>query len=511
MRGGGRFGSDYKRRLAADMAKKKTEKFSSPPPVERQPSTFNRIFEGVKTAARIGEESFYPTYQATGPNPIAFLGSPTFKETGIGKSLARTEIGQRLISSQSMLGEAMGGYEGPVSTVGKAFTEPSAGTVVMAGLTLGEFLPGGRGSRAVRQGAKEIDNDIFRNIDEPAQLDDVLEFGLEGLDEEVKLVVRNKPRLQTLLENNPDRLANLGQLTYDSATRRNIVKVLDASDAFYDIANTGHIGAVSPARFERLSKKAADAIERGQNPLELLLDGKLTPADFNARNGYTVSYKPLNKTEYGAQQTATSYQGSYRMSEITGIPRGSAPRVSDEADLDTRYAEAVESGFVPHRIEVTTPQGTKRTYTPQKEHSIPKSPAGKRLQEYFKQQVASTKDKSVIKQQKAVQRELDAIINARDTFFDLPPYYNRLKADLPTDEFKRILLEGGPVEIRTAKGRAIVNKEPDPDAYERFYGEDSPIAEGLRRRQELLTSRLYDWGRRNDVPIELVDDLIMYL
>lgn len=161
MRGGGRFGSDYKRRLAADMAKKKTEKFSSPPPAERQPSVFNRIVEGVKTAARIGEESFYPTYSQVGsPNPLAVFGSPTFRETGIGQSLARTGIGRRLIESQAAMGDISGGYQGPVSTVGKAFTEPGAGTAVMAGLTLGEFLPGGRGSRAAKQGIKAIDDDI---------------------------------------------------------------------------------------------------------------------------------------------------------------------------------------------------------------------------------------------------------------------------------------------------------------------------------------------------------------
>lgn len=161
MRGGGRFGSDYKRRLAADMAKKKTEKFSSPPPAERQPSTFNRIVEGVKTAARIGEESFYPTYGQVGaPNPLAVFGSPTFRETGIGQSLARTGIGRRLIESQAAMGDISGGYQGPVSTVGRAFTEPGAGTAVMAGLTLGEFLPGGRGSKAVKQGIKAIDDDI---------------------------------------------------------------------------------------------------------------------------------------------------------------------------------------------------------------------------------------------------------------------------------------------------------------------------------------------------------------
>lgn len=44
MRGGGRFGSDYKRRLAADMAKKKTEEFSSPPPSGGIPSPTNIIY-----------------------------------------------------------------------------------------------------------------------------------------------------------------------------------------------------------------------------------------------------------------------------------------------------------------------------------------------------------------------------------------------------------------------------------------------------------------------------------
>jgi hypothetical protein len=175
MRGGGRFGSDYKRRLAADMAKKKTEKFSSPPPAERQPSTFNRIVEGVKTAARIGEESFYPTYGQVGaPNPLAVLGSPTFRETGIGQSLARTGIGRRLIESQTTMGEVSGGYQGPVSTVGKAFTEPGAGTAVMAGLTLGEFLPGGRGSRAARQGARAFDADIMEESPAVESLIDTL-------------------------------------------------------------------------------------------------------------------------------------------------------------------------------------------------------------------------------------------------------------------------------------------------------------------------------------------------
>lgn len=175
MRGEGRFGSDYKRRLAADTAKKKAEKFSSPPPAERQPSVFNRIVEGVKTAARIGEESFYPTYQVTGPNPLAFLGSPTFKQTGIGKSLARTEIGQRLISSQGMLGEAIGGYDGPVSTVGRAFTSPSAGTIAMAGLTASEFAPGGSIRRGVRrflpnQEAERYVKETLEQLDEPTLL-----------------------------------------------------------------------------------------------------------------------------------------------------------------------------------------------------------------------------------------------------------------------------------------------------------------------------------------------------
>lgn len=156
MRGGGRFGSDYKRRLAADMAKKKTEKFSSPPPAERQPSTFNRIVEGVKTAARIGEESFYPTYGQVGaPNPLAVFGSPTFRRTGIGQSLARSEIGRRLIESQASMGEAAGGYTGPVSTVSRGVSEPSPVNVVLAGLTLGEFFPGGRGAKAVKQSIKQ--------------------------------------------------------------------------------------------------------------------------------------------------------------------------------------------------------------------------------------------------------------------------------------------------------------------------------------------------------------------
>jgi hypothetical protein len=174
MRGGGRFGSDYKQRLAANVAKRKRD-FSSAPPKENQPSTFNRIVEGVKTAGRISEESFYPTYQTPGTNPFAFLGSPTFRKTGIGQSLARTGVGQRLIESQGRFGEATGGYEGPVSTVGKAFTSPSAGTVAMAGLTASEFTPGGsvrRGARRLlsNQEAERYVQETLQQLDEPTAI-----------------------------------------------------------------------------------------------------------------------------------------------------------------------------------------------------------------------------------------------------------------------------------------------------------------------------------------------------
>lgn len=146
MRGGGRFGSDYKQRLAAARTKKKQETYSSAPPKEEKPSTFNRIVDFAKTAARVQEESFYPTFQATGPNALAFLGSPTFRRTGLGRSIARTEIGSRLMQNQARMGEAMGGYEGPATTISKAFTDPTAGSIALGALTASEFSPikGGR-------------------------------------------------------------------------------------------------------------------------------------------------------------------------------------------------------------------------------------------------------------------------------------------------------------------------------------------------------------------------------
>jgi hypothetical protein len=167
MRGGGRFGSDYKQRLAVAMAsKKRQQEFSSAPPQKERPSVFNRVIDYAKTAAKIQEESFYPTYQATGPNPLAFLGSPTFKRTGLGKSLARTDIGRRLIESQTRMGEIAGGYEGPATTISKGFMDPSAGNIAMAVLTASEFTPGGRGSKAAKTMKEKYLEDIFE-IDNP--------------------------------------------------------------------------------------------------------------------------------------------------------------------------------------------------------------------------------------------------------------------------------------------------------------------------------------------------------
>jgi hypothetical protein len=156
MRGGGRFGSDYKQRLAvARASKKRQQEFSSAPPQEKQPSVFNRIVDTAKTVAKIQEESFYPTYSSSAaPNPLAFLGSPTFAKTSIGRSLAETTLGSRLMKNQRAIGDITGGYEGPATTVSRAFTNPSAGTIAMAGLTLGEFAPQGRGARALRLGAR---------------------------------------------------------------------------------------------------------------------------------------------------------------------------------------------------------------------------------------------------------------------------------------------------------------------------------------------------------------------
>ena len=173
MRGGGRFGADYKRRLAA----KKTEKkqFSSAPPKEDKPSVFNRVVDYAKTAAKISEESFYPQFGSpAGPNFLAPLGSPTFRRTGLAQSLGRTEVGSRLIKSQARMGEAAGGYEGPVTSVGRAFTEPSAGTIALGALTASEFLPPGRASRLGRtllssDTGEQYAREVIQSLDEPAE------------------------------------------------------------------------------------------------------------------------------------------------------------------------------------------------------------------------------------------------------------------------------------------------------------------------------------------------------
>lgn len=164
-----------RRRQALAAAKTKREKaFSSSAPKQETPSVFNRIVDYAKTAAKIQEESFYPTYQPTGPNPLAFLGSPTFKETGIGKSLASTDIGSRLIRGQSMFGEGAGGYQGPISTVSKGITDPSAKNVAFAALTASELTPPGKGSRVARRllssdvGEKYM-KQILGSLDEPVE------------------------------------------------------------------------------------------------------------------------------------------------------------------------------------------------------------------------------------------------------------------------------------------------------------------------------------------------------
>jgi hypothetical protein len=173
MRGGGRFGTDYKRRLAAKRTEKK--QFSSAPPKEDNPSVFNRVVDYAKTAAKISEESFYPQFGSpTGPNFLAPLGSPTFRRTGLGQSLARTEIGSRLMASQARMGEAAGGYEGPITSVGRAFTEPSAGTIALGALTASEFLPQGRASRLGRtllssDTGEQYAREVMQSLDEPAE------------------------------------------------------------------------------------------------------------------------------------------------------------------------------------------------------------------------------------------------------------------------------------------------------------------------------------------------------
>jgi len=129
--------------------------FSSSAPKENKPSVFNRIVDYAKTAAKIQDESFYPTYQATGINPLAFLGAPTFRQTGVGRSLARTDIGRRLMESQSRIGEATGGYEGPATLLSRGVLEPTPSNIAIAGLTASEFLPGGRGAKAVKEGVKQ--------------------------------------------------------------------------------------------------------------------------------------------------------------------------------------------------------------------------------------------------------------------------------------------------------------------------------------------------------------------
>jgi hypothetical protein len=537
MRGGGRFGSDYKRRLAA----KRVEVKQQQPPffsrfarggVEGRDNNVERVFEeGLKLALPdinvLQRAAGDPFGTIRGAAEVASFASPAanayrlarfVQGKGLGVTGADTEDIEQAVEVAGLFPQ--GKSVKAAGRFGNAFLRSKAGVEFYRPM----MEAGETGIRALNMGinpdiglrrvddSEQYARETLRSLDESMVGTEAANLGVEGLDPQVRNLVETNPRIQSLLENNPDRLTSLQQLTYDSDTRKRIVGVLEQADKFYDIANTGHVGSVNPAVFTNLSKEAADAIEKGQNPLELLLDNKLSPSDFNVRkNAYSVTYKPLSRTEYGAQQTATSYSGSYRISEITGIPRGSAPRVSDEADLNTRYSEAVEAGFIPHRIEVITPQGKTRTYTPQKEHSIPKSPAGKRLQKYFVEQVRGVKDKNLLKEQKQAKRELDAIINARDTFFDLPPYYNRLKSDRTTDEFKGLLLEGGRVEVKT-KDKTIIKDVPaDPEAYERFYGDNSPVAEGLRRRQELLTERLYDWGRRNNVPQDLVDDLVLYL
>jgi hypothetical protein len=204
MRGGGRFGSDYKRRLAVARTKKKQETYSSAPPKEEKPSAFNRIVDFVKTAARVQEESFYPTYGSPGaPNFLAPLGSPTFRRTGLGQSLARTEIGGRLMRSQARMGEAAGGYEGPATTVSRAFTEPSAGTIAMGALTASEFSPF-KGGRIIRKmlperEAESYAKSILREEDDITfRVDD--EAAYRQIDEELKPIQATYNDLRALFD-----------------------------------------------------------------------------------------------------------------------------------------------------------------------------------------------------------------------------------------------------------------------------------------------------------------------
>jgi hypothetical protein len=144
-----------RRKKLAEAKANREKAFSSPAPKDDKPSVFNRIVDYAKTAAKIQDESFYPTYQATGPNPLAFLGSPTFQRTGIGRSLAGTDIGRRLMESQSRIGEATGGYDGPATLLSRGVLEPTPSNIAIAGLTASEFLPGGRGAKAVKESVKQ--------------------------------------------------------------------------------------------------------------------------------------------------------------------------------------------------------------------------------------------------------------------------------------------------------------------------------------------------------------------
>ena len=377
-------------------------------------------------------------------------------------------------------------------------------------------------TRAAAAPPVETADEIITRLDQ--EIGGVSNAGLGGLRPEVQVLIKDTPRVQVLLEDNPDRISRLNLLTNPSTSSRSTLKALSMADSFHAVSS---FAAVSrPVTFEKLSKRAVEAIERGLNPIELLLDGKLDPSDFNTlKNAYTVKYRPQSKTEFGKQQTSTRRGGSVSMSDKTGISKGKTPQMPGEAPLSERYLEAAGSGSLPHTIEVITPtlrpDGTfkTRTFTPQQEHSIPKSPAGRRLNAWFNSQLSTGRGAGVERSQKQAKRALDAIINARDTFFSLPPYYNRIKGSLTTDEFKQILWHGGVVDIQVGGKVSQRTLGPDREAYARFYGKDSdgffavdsPVGKQLAARQEVLTDRLYKWQREYGVPESLVEDLLKYI
>jgi hypothetical protein len=335
-----------------------------------------------------------------------------------------------------------------------------------------------------------------------------LEAALKQIDEEVG-PIPDAPTTNTekyLLEE-PARVAAFDTVMSHKQGASTIGSLEDLAK-YYDVS--ADPSKLSPVRLTNLSKRAyEEVIQSGKDPLQALLDGTLTMQDFTKKtDSYTVVYKPRSEPRYNMQQRNTAASGVDRFKDILNQPMITRQPVVGEGGRQEMYSEALGAGFHPHEIQVINPRGKVTSASPHQEHSVSKSKAATKLNTVF------TLNKVDPVAQTEIAQELSNIINARDTFFDLPPKYNMLKGNKTTEEFKNLLLYGGKNVVIGSGKAAYTRKEVKPDraGYERFFGE-TEASRTLEQRKEVLAGRLYDWQRKyeQDIPSDFVDELIDFL